>query len=111
MRVLKTEEKGSDVNLASHLLFDAFRDNFDVAAVISNDSDLVEPVRLVTKEVGKPVGILSPVSNPNPELAAAAAFVRRIRPSHLEASQFANPLPLTDGTTLEKPAHWNLPEE
>ncbi len=28
VRILKTEEKGSDVNLASHLLFDAFRDNF-----------------------------------------------------------------------------------
>jgi hypothetical protein len=39
----KVEEKGSDVNLASHLLLDAFQNSFDVGAVLSNDSDLVEP--------------------------------------------------------------------
>ena len=45
--IVKTEEKGSDVNLASYLLCDAFRNRFDVAAVLSNDTDLVEPVRIV----------------------------------------------------------------
>lgn len=105
-RILKTEEKGSDVNLASHLLFDGFRDHYDVAAVISNDSDLVEPIRLVTQELGKPVGLLSPVKSPNPELMAASSFMKRIRPSHLEQAQFANPLPLPDGSFLEKPTHW-----
>jgi len=29
--VIKVEEKGSDVNLASHLMLDAFQDSFDVA--------------------------------------------------------------------------------
>jgi hypothetical protein len=38
--------------------------NFDVAAVLSNDSDLVEPIRIVTKVLGKPVGLLSPVQIP-----------------------------------------------
>lgn len=33
VRVMKTEEKGSDVNLASHLLMDAFEDTFDVAVM------------------------------------------------------------------------------
>ncbi|MEM7621300.1 MAG: NYN domain-containing protein [Pseudomonadota bacterium] len=86
VKVLKTEEKGSDVNLASHLLFDACQNNFDVAAVLSNDSDLVEPIRFVTQDIGKTVGLLSPVKNPNPELEAVSSFVRRIRPAHLEAS-------------------------
>jgi hypothetical protein len=57
VRVLKVEEKGSDVNLACHLLLDAFQGNFDVAAVLSNDSDLVEPIRIVTQVLGKPVGL------------------------------------------------------
>lgn len=39
--VLKTEEKGSDVNLASRLLRDGYRDNYDVAAIISNDSAII----------------------------------------------------------------------
>lgn len=53
VKVIKVEEKGSDVNLASHLLLDAFQGNFDVAAVLSNDSDLVEPVRIVTQQPTK----------------------------------------------------------
>ena len=44
VRVMKTEEKGSDVNLATYLLVDAFEDRFDVAVIISNDSDLKEPI-------------------------------------------------------------------
>jgi hypothetical protein len=78
VRVHKTEEKGSDVNLASHLLLDAFQNNYDVAAVLSNDTDLVEPIRIATQELDKPVGLLSPVSNPNPQLQAVSSFIRRI---------------------------------
>lgn len=37
--VFRTEEKGSDVNLASHLLLDAFQKNCETAVVVSNDSD------------------------------------------------------------------------
>ena len=34
VEIHETEEKGSDVNLASHLLMDAFNDDFDVALVM-----------------------------------------------------------------------------
>lgn len=107
VRILKTEEKGSDVNLASHLLFDAFRDRYDVAVVVSNDSDLVEPIRLVAQEIGKPVGLLSPVKNPNPELEAVASFTRRIRPRHLEMAQFPESLQMPDGRWIRRPSHWS----
>ena len=42
VKVVKTEEKGSDVNLATHLVRDAFRNEFDTAVLITNDSDLRE---------------------------------------------------------------------
>ena len=87
VKVLKVEEKGSDVNLACHLLLDAFQGNFDVAAVLSNDSDLVEPMRIVTQVLRKPVGLLSPVSNPNPELSRASSFIRRLSLSDLAAAR------------------------
>lgn len=106
VKVHKTEEKGSDVNLASYLLLDAFRNSFDVAAVLSADSDLIEPIRIATQELGKTVGLLSPVSNPNPQLIAAASFVRHLGTNHLTAAQFADPLPLADGTQLAKPSTW-----
>lgn len=38
--VLKTEEKGSDVNLAVDLLHDCVQGLYDCVVVISNDSDL-----------------------------------------------------------------------
>ena len=52
----KTEEKGSDVNLASHLLRDAYNRRFEVAEIITNDSDLAEPVRIVSQEIKLPLG-------------------------------------------------------
>lgn len=106
VKVIKVEEKGSDVNLASHLLLDAFQGNFDVAAVLSNDSDLVEPIRIVTKVLGKPVGLLSPVSNPTSELRNVASFIKRISVSDLASCQFPDPVVLADGSTLNRPATW-----
>lgn len=41
--VWKTEEKGSDVNLATYLLVDAINHDCDMAIVFSNDSDLKDP--------------------------------------------------------------------
>jgi uncharacterized LabA/DUF88 family protein len=103
VRILKTEEKGSDVNLAAHLVRDALTRAFDVAAVLSNDTDLVEPIRIVAEECGLPVGLISPVERPAASLARVSTFLRHIRPRHLASAQFADPVP---GTTLRKPAHW-----
>ncbi|CAN5752185.1 hypothetical protein BH24ACT4_BH24ACT4_14410 [soil metagenome] len=67
-RVKVPEEKGSDVNLASWLLMDAFRGRYDAAVVVSNDSDLVEPVRMVVHELGLPVAILNPSGSTHDQL-------------------------------------------
>ena len=58
--VMRSEEKGSDVNLASYLLLDAFDDAFEKAVVVTNDSDLVTPVRIVRERFDKPVVVLFP---------------------------------------------------
>ncbi len=54
-KVTLTEEKGTDVNLAVHLLNDAWLDSYDCAVVVSNDSDLAEAMRLA-KERNKLIG-------------------------------------------------------
>ena len=64
VEVLDSEEKGSDVNLASHLLMDGFEEDYELAVVISNDSDLQLPVRMVRTRLGKQVGVFDP-SNTN----------------------------------------------
>ena len=104
-KVIKTEEKGSAVNIATHLLVDGFRDGYELAVVISNGSDLLEPIKFVTRELGKPVGILNPHKHPSVELSLNALFLKQIRKSVLANSLF--PDVLTDGQgTFSKPAGW-----
>jgi len=101
----KTEEKGSDVNLAAHLLHDGFKGLFDTAVIISNDSDLAEPVRLVKQVLNLPVGILNPHQRHSQTLQQYATFVKRIRQHHLIASQFPNPMTDSKGV-FHKPQGW-----
>ena len=56
--VAHREEKGSDVNVASHLLLDVLLGEVDAALVISNDSDLRFPIEQVRERV--PVGLVNP---------------------------------------------------
>lgn len=59
--VARREEKGSDVNVASHLLIDIFEARIDAAVVVSNDSDLAFPIVEARKRV--PVGLVNPSRN------------------------------------------------
>ena len=68
VKVIKTEEKGSDVNLATYLLVDAFTGDFDQAIVVSNDSDLCEPIRIVRDDFGLPVHVVNPHKTPSQAL-------------------------------------------
>lgn len=105
-RVIKTEEKGSDVNLAAHLINDGHNEAYQVAVIVSNDSDLVEPVKIVCQELKRPVGILNPIPrHPSHELRKHATFVKPIRKGVLAASQF--PSTLKDSTgVFSKPSTW-----
>lgn len=61
VQYLHLEEKGSDVNVASHLLLDVLSGAVDAAVVVSNDSDLAYPVKAVRQRV--PVGMVNPRDN------------------------------------------------
>jgi NYN domain len=103
--VLKTEEKGSDVNIATHLIHDACLNYFDTAAIITNDSDLLEPLRIANQEMGKIVGILNPHQHPSFQLRNNAQFFKQIRTSALARSQFPQIMTDTNGV-FHKPATW-----
>lgn len=108
VQVMKSEEKGSDVNLAAHLLVDAFDDDYEVAVVVSNDSDLAEPIRLVRQKFGKKVLVLHPCGpgrTRSIELRRVATKSLSVDVSLLGACQF--PPTLTDANgTIHKPARW-----
>ena len=105
VEVIKTEEKGSDVNLATYLLLDAFRKSCDTAVVVSNDSDLKEPLRIARDEFGITVGVVNPHPPKRRSLVLQGTFFKQLRPSAVANSQF--PPALTDDQgTIIKPAKW-----
>jgi len=106
VRVIKTEEKGSDVNLGAHLVRDACLNKFDVAAVITNDTDLREPIRIAVQEMGKSVCLLSPVPKAAGGLEEVVNFIRRIRKQHLKRSQFPDSIVTQNGEVINKPTKW-----
>jgi len=103
--VVRTEEKGSDVNLATHLLYDGVRGLYDVAVVISNDSDLLEPVRILRRDYKLTVGLLNPQEIPSRHLRKNTDFVKQIRKGPLRACQFPPTLSDSKGT-ITKPSSW-----
>ena len=105
VEVLKTEEKGSDVNLATHLIYEGMANEYDTAVVISNDSDLAGPIHIVTQEIHKKIGILSPAKFPTRELLKYASFYKPILQAVLAASQFPPELKDAHGK-FRKPASW-----
>lgn len=103
--VIKTEEKGSDVNIATHMVHDGHRGLYDVAVIVSNDSDLLEPVRIVRYELGKPVGMLCPHEHPSFSLKRLTSFMKPIRQGVLKDSQFPTTMKDSIGT-FSKPKNW-----
>lgn len=106
--VLKTEEKGSDVNLAVHLVNDAWQDAYDCAVIVSNDSDLAEAMKLVRQHhPGKRLGLVFPRretgGHPSRELSQHAHFVLRLGTRVLAACQLPAVIP---GTSIHRPAAW-----
>lgn len=110
--VWKTEEKGSDVNLALHVLNDAWQDAFDSAVIVSNDSDLAESMRLVRQHhPTKSLGLITPGAartgtqkrTTSAQLKQHAHFQREIRGATLGQCQLPQQIP---GSTNSKPVVW-----
>jgi uncharacterized LabA/DUF88 family protein len=103
--VIKAEEKGSDVALATHLLHDAHKGEYEVAVIVSNDSDLVPPIRIVRQELGKVVGLVYPHRRVAARLRFEVDFLKEIRTGVLRASQFPPSLEDANGIFC-KPPSW-----
>ena len=80
------EEKESDVNIAVHLISDAYNDRFDQAFIITRDSDLSGPIRYIRDQFPKKrVKIIAPPQRGHSkELWALATSRASISKEHLE---------------------------
>ena len=105
--VMKVEEKGTDVNLAVHLLNDAWKNLYDTALVVSNDSDLVEAIRVVHSELGKKVVLANPFWWSKKGIARHLMNLglerRKINETQLAACQLPDEIA---GTNLRRPDTW-----
>jgi hypothetical protein len=104
--VARREEKGSDVNVATHLLLDVLSGNVDAAVVVSNDSDLRLPVLEARARV--PVGLVNPTKaysagalNGSPSDGVGGHWWYQLTATDLYAAQLPNP-----AGKATKPAGW-----
>ena len=103
--VWRTDEKGSDVNLATQMLVDGFAGAYECAVLVTNDSDLLGPIRAVRRKLGRKVGLLNPQRRPARALQGEVDFYKKIREGVLRASQFSSLLKDANGT-FHKPTRW-----
>jgi hypothetical protein len=99
--------KMSDVNIATELLVDAFRDRFDTALLVSADGDLRGPVVATLREFpGKRVVVVFPPDRHSAELAKVASASFTLGRANLERSLFPTEVHKPDGYILRCPEEW-----
>ena len=106
VRVMKFEEKRTDVNLATSMLRDAYTNAADSFVLISGDSDFIAPLDLIRYELGKQVVVFNPKDRKS-DLANHASYYRDI-PRDLPARcQLPDAIPVgTHGNVIRRPAAW-----
>ena len=106
----KHEEKRTDVNMAVRLLEDAFDDRFDLAIVVSADSDLVAPIEAVRRRFGdKRVMAVFPPRRRSAQLRRAADATCHLSGPVIRSSRLPDPVVTPAGVELRAPRGW-LPE-
>ena len=104
--VWDTKEKGSDVNLATYLLLDAFEGSYETAIVISDDSDLLEPVRVVRERLGKRVGVVRVRTDRGSVFRGKVDLLIEARAWHFEQAQLPDEVRLPTGSFVSRPTSW-----
>jgi uncharacterized LabA/DUF88 family protein len=101
------EEKMTDVNIASDLLADAYRDKYDTALLISADSDLYRPISTVRREFPKKrILVVFPPGRRSKQLDSVAHASYILGQQKLEKAQFPAHITKQDGYTITRPENW-----
>lgn len=106
---MAANEKMTDVNIATNILVDAYKDKYDMAMLISGDSDLVPPIKAVHENFYlKRVFVAFPPKRHNSTVAAVAKGSLIIGRKKLVESQLNTSIQKnSDGFILNKPIDWN----
>lgn len=104
--VIDTEEKGSDVSLGAHLVWDACHQEMDVALVMSNDSDLQTPVEMAER-AGITVVTVNPHERHKQQRHLLSSGKRTLNRRLLGQCQLPNPVYGIQGERILKPSEWS----
>ncbi|MBU1013302.1 MAG: NYN domain-containing protein [Bacteroidetes bacterium] len=100
-------EKMTDVNIATQMIIDAYQDKYDMAMLISGDSDLVPPIKEIHENFhNKRVFVAFPPKRSNSSVSIVAKGSITIGRKKLADSQFAEEVTKKDGYILKKPNDW-----
>lgn len=104
---MRHEEKMTDVNIASQLLVDAFKDRFDTALIISGDSDLTPPIKMIREHFPeKRLIVAFPPKRHSDQLKAAAHGHLSIGASKLRNNLLPDEITNEAGYVLKRPSRW-----
>lgn len=103
-------ERATDVQLATYLVHGAGADEFDIAFLLSGDTDYLTPIEKV-RQLGKSVKLIRPIGRRSDGLAAAVDYVKDIRATHLRRAQLPDSVALPGGRTVERPFSWSTLEQ
>ena len=113
VEISKYEEKETDVNIASHIVYDSCKKNIDCITLLSNDTDLKTPLRIVKYKLKKKIVIITPTKSleepgdpilpnePHVEFKKLSRVRHQIKENHLKNSQFPNIV-----NSIFKPKKW-----
>ncbi len=101
------QEKRSDVSLATDLLLDAFDHRPEVALIVTNDSDFVEPIRVLRERFDIRVVVMSPDDHVSKRLASAASHARTLDHRLLEDCQLPDVVIDESGREIRRPERWS----
>ena len=97
----------TDVNIAVQMLNDAIADRFDMAILISGDSDLTTPLQTLRMQFpAKRLIVAFPPGRKSAELSKAAHGFFTIGEAHLRQSQLPQQVVRKDGFVLQRPSTW-----
>ena len=100
-------EKMTDVNIATQIIIDAYKDNYDMAMLVSGDSDLVPPMKAIHENFKqKRVFVAFPPKRHNSSVSLVAKGSMTIGRKKLAVSQLPNEVQKSDGYMLRKPSEW-----
>ena len=102
------EEKETDVSIATALVEDAARSDYDRALLVSGDSDLCPAVRAAKRlQPARRIVAVFPPRRQSDPLRAASDGILRVSRSMLRQAQLPPKVVNADGIVLERPAYWS----